>query len=44
MSVVMGSATPSLESFARAGNKVYKLLVLSKRPRVVQCLMLKLLI
>ena len=28
----MGSATPSLESFARAGNKVYKLLVLSKRP------------
>ena len=30
--VVMGSATPSLESFARAGNKVYKLLVLSKRP------------
>lgn len=30
--VVMGSATPSLESFARAGNKVYKLLMLSKRP------------
>lgn len=30
--VVMGSATPSLEAFARAGNKVYKLLVLSKRP------------
>lgn len=30
--VVMGSATPSLESFARAGNKIYKLLVLSKRP------------
>lgn len=31
--IVMGSATPSLESFARAGNKVYKLLVLSKRPQ-----------
>lgn len=30
--VVLGSATPSLESFARAGNKIYKLLVLSKRP------------
>ncbi len=30
--LVLGSATPSLESFARAGNKVYKLLVLSKRP------------
>ncbi len=30
--VVMGSATPSLESFARAGNKVYTLLTLSKRP------------
>ena len=32
--VVLGSATPSLEAFARAGNKVYKLLVLSKRPSV----------
>ena len=30
--VVMGSATPSLESFARAGNKVYTLLTLNKRP------------
>lgn len=30
--VVMGSATPSLESFARAGNKVYTLLTLTKRP------------
>jgi primosomal protein N' (replication factor Y) len=29
--VVMGSATPTLESFARAGNHVYKLLVLNKR-------------
>lgn len=29
--VVMGSATPSLESFARAGNKVYKLLTLTSR-------------
>lgn len=29
--VVMGSATPSLESFARAGNKVYKLLTLTGR-------------
>ncbi len=29
--IVMGSATPTLESFARAGNKVYKLLVLTKR-------------
>ena len=29
--VVMGSATPSLESFARAGNKVYKLLTLTNR-------------
>ena len=28
---VMGSATPSLESFARAGNKVYKLLTLTSR-------------
>ena len=32
--VVLGSATPSLEAFARTGNKVYKLLVLSKRPSV----------
>lgn len=30
--VVLGSATPSLESFARAGNKVYNLLTLNKRP------------
>lgn len=30
--VVLGSATPSLESFARAGNKVYTLLTLNKRP------------
>ena len=29
--VIMGSATPSLESFARAGNKRYKLLTLLKR-------------
>ena len=29
--VLMGSATPSLESFARAGNKVYKLLTLTSR-------------
>lgn len=29
--VVMGSATPSLESMARAGNKVYELLTLTKR-------------
>ena len=29
--VLLGSATPSLESFARAGNKVYKLLTLTKR-------------
>jgi len=29
--LVMGSATPSLESFARAGNKVYKLLTLTNR-------------
>lgn len=29
--VIFGSATPSLESFARALNKVYKLLVLTKR-------------
>lgn len=29
--VVLGSATPSLESFARAGNKVYTLLTLTKR-------------
>jgi len=29
--VVLGSATPSLESFARAGNKVYKLLTLTNR-------------
>ena len=30
--LLMGSATPSLESFARAGNNVYKLLTLTKRP------------
>lgn len=30
--VVLGSATPSLESFARAGNNVYTLLTLTKRP------------
>ncbi len=29
--VVLGSATPSLESMARAGNKVYNLLTLTKR-------------
>lgn len=29
--IVMGSATPSLEAFARAGNKVYKLLTLTNR-------------
>lgn len=29
--VVLGSATPSLESMARAGNKVYELLTLKKR-------------
>lgn len=29
--VLLGSATPSLESFARAGNKVYKLLTLTHR-------------
>lgn len=29
--VVLGSATPSLESFARAGNKVYELLTLTNR-------------
>jgi len=29
--VLLGSATPSLESFARAGNKVYKLLTLTER-------------
>ena len=29
--VVLGSATPSLEAFARAGNKVYKLLTLTNR-------------
>ena len=29
--VVMGSATPSLESMARAGNKIYELLTLTKR-------------
>lgn len=29
--VVLGSATPSLESFAKACNKVYKLLTLTKR-------------
>lgn len=29
--VLLGSATPSLESFARAGNKVYKLLTLTNR-------------
>lgn len=30
--VILGSATPSLESFARAGNHVYELLTLTKRP------------
>lgn len=29
--VILGSATPSLESFARAGNDIYKLLTLKKR-------------
>lgn len=29
--VLLGSATPSLESMARAGNKIYKLLTLTKR-------------
>jgi len=29
--VLLGSATPSLESFARAGNKVYKMLSLTSR-------------
>lgn len=29
--VVLGSATPSLESMARAGNKIYNLLTLTKR-------------
>jgi len=29
--VLMGSATPALESFARAGNGIYKLLTLTKR-------------
>lgn len=29
--VLLGSATPSLESFARAGNKIYKLLTLVNR-------------
>ena len=29
--VVLGSATPSMESMARAGNKVYELLTLTKR-------------
>ncbi|MEE3342904.1 MAG: primosomal protein N' [Bacilli bacterium] len=29
--VILGSATPSLESMARAGNKVYNLLTLTKR-------------
>lgn len=29
--IVLGSATPSLESFARAGNHVYELITLSKR-------------
>lgn len=32
--VVLGSATPSLESMARAGNKVYELLTLTKRAGV----------
>ena len=32
--LLLGSATPSLESFARAGNKVYHLLTLTKRPGV----------
>ena len=29
--VVLGSATPSIEAFAKAGNKVYELLTLTKR-------------
>jgi len=29
--VILGSATPSLESFARAGNHIYELLTLTKR-------------
>ena len=29
--VILGSATPSLESMARAGNKIYELLTLTKR-------------
>lgn len=29
--IILGSATPSLESFARAGNGIYKLLTLKKR-------------
>lgn len=29
--IILGSATPSLESFARAGNHVYELLTLTKR-------------
>ena len=29
--IVLGSATPSLESMARAGNKIYELLTLTKR-------------
>ena len=31
--LLLGSATPSLESFARAGNNVYKLLTLTKRAK-----------
>lgn len=31
--VVLGSATPTLESFAKAGNKVYKLLTLTSRAK-----------
>lgn len=34
--LLMGSATPSLESFARAGNKIYKLLSLTSRARASQ--------
>ena len=30
--VILGSATPSMESFARACNRVYKLLTLTERP------------
>ena len=30
--LILGSATPSLESFARAGNHVFELLTLTKRP------------